>query len=52
MEKDFPDTQQLDSEENDHQPGRAEGPGRHGYRPRGAEAFWKGKYPVSGALPL
>lgn len=50
MEKDFPDTQQLDPEENDHQPGRGEGPGPHGYRPRGAEAFWKGAPPAQLSL--
>lgn len=41
MEKDFQDIQQLDSEENDHQLGRGEGPGIRGHNPRREDAFWK-----------
>lgn len=50
MEKDFQDIQQLDPEENDHQLGRDEGPGTQGRSPWREDAFWKGKYPVPGAL--
>lgn len=51
MEKDFQDIQQLDSEENDHQPSGDEEQGTHGQNPRTENPFWKGKCPVSGALP-
>ncbi|ELR48824.1 Asialoglycoprotein receptor 2 [Bos mutus] len=43
MARDFQDIQQLDSEENDHQLGRGEGPGTCGHSPR-REPFWKGKW--------
>lgn len=46
MARDFQDIQQLDSEENDHQLGRGEGPGA-GYRPKREDPVWKGKCPVS-----
>uniref|UniRef100_A0A8D1LCQ6 C-type lectin domain-containing protein n=1 Tax=Sus scrofa TaxID=9823 RepID=A0A8D1LCQ6_PIG len=41
MARDFQDIQQLDSEENDHQLGRGEGPGA-GYRPKREDPIWKG----------
>lgn len=41
MARDFQDIQQLDSEENDHQLGRGEGPGA-GYRPKREDPVWKG----------
>ncbi|XP_044795299.2 asialoglycoprotein receptor 2 isoform X3 [Bubalus bubalis] len=44
MARDFQDIQQLDSEENDHQLGRGEGPGTCGHSPR-REPFWKGMPP-------
>lgn len=50
MARDFQDIQQLDSEENDHQLGRGEGPDTHGHSPGREEPFWKGKCLVSGAL--
>ncbi|XP_007950548.1 asialoglycoprotein receptor 2 [Orycteropus afer afer] len=45
MVKDFQDIQQLDSEENDHQLGRSEGPGPCGQNPRREDPFWKGPPP-------
>lgn len=45
MARDFQDIQQLDSEENDHQLGRDEGPGTRGYSPRREGPFWKGMLP-------
>ncbi|XP_038182924.1 asialoglycoprotein receptor 2 isoform X1 [Arvicola amphibius] len=45
MEKDFQDIQQLDSEENDHQPSGDEEQGTHGQNPRTENPFWKGQPP-------
>ncbi|KAM9209560.1 asialoglycoprotein receptor 2 isoform 2-T3 [Dugong dugon] len=45
MAKDFQDIQQLDSEENDHQLGRSEGPGPHRQNFRRENPFWKGTPP-------
>ncbi|XP_058415892.1 asialoglycoprotein receptor 2 [Diceros bicornis minor] len=42
MAKDFQDIQQLDSEENDHQLGRGEGPGSWRHHSRREDPFWKG----------
>lgn len=50
MAKDFQDVQQLDSEENDHQLSRSEGPDPHRHNHRVEDAFWNGKCLVSGAL--
>ncbi|KAK7804768.1 hypothetical protein U0070_023034 [Myodes glareolus] len=43
MEKDFQDIQQLDSEENGHQPSGDEEQGTHGQNPRTENPLWKGK---------
>ncbi|XP_057631637.1 asialoglycoprotein receptor 2-like [Chionomys nivalis] len=45
MEKDFQDIQQLDSEENDHQPSGDEEQGTHRQNPRTENPFWKGQPP-------
>ncbi|XP_004376279.1 asialoglycoprotein receptor 2 [Trichechus manatus latirostris] len=45
MAKEFQDIQQLDSEENDHQLGRSEGPGPHRQNFRRENPFWKGTPP-------
>uniref|UniRef100_A0A8C0E766 Asialoglycoprotein receptor 2 n=1 Tax=Balaenoptera musculus TaxID=9771 RepID=A0A8C0E766_BALMU len=45
MARDFQDIQQLDSEENDHQLCRGEGPGTRGHSPRREDPFWKGTPP-------
>uniref|UniRef100_A0A8C0I6K0 Asialoglycoprotein receptor 2 n=1 Tax=Balaenoptera musculus TaxID=9771 RepID=A0A8C0I6K0_BALMU len=52
MARDFQDIQQLDSEENDHQLCRGEGPGTRGHSPRREDPFWKGKCLVSGPFVL
>ncbi|XP_008505074.2 asialoglycoprotein receptor 2-like [Equus asinus] len=50
MAKDFQDIQQLDSEENDHQLGRGEGPGSQGRHSRTEDPFWKGTPPPQPVL--